>query len=56
MHMDGTVTWVWPINFPVSIKGDGCMCIAQIVYLLAAKLISSSANQSLGVCPLLEAG
>lgn len=32
------------------------MCIAQIVYLLAAKLISSSANQNLDVCPLLEAG
>lgn len=40
----------------MSIKGDGSMCIAQIVYLLAAKLISSSVNQSLGVCPLLEAG
>lgn len=35
--------------------GDGSTCIAQIVYLLAAKLISSSANQSLGLCPLLEA-
>lgn len=32
------------------------MCIAQIVYLLAAKLISSAANQNLDVWPLLEAG
>lgn len=31
------------------------MYIAQIAYLLAAKLISSSANRSLCVCPLLEA-
>lgn len=40
----------------MSIKGDGSMCISQIVYLLAAKLISSSANQNLDVCPLLETG
>lgn len=31
------------------------MYIAQIVYLLAAKLISSSPNRSLCMCPLLEA-